>query len=257
MGRRKTGKIVHYLLHMAKRKQPLKWMFIIVMVFLMVLFPQQMSDFFPAHLPYESSGDDMAMVTQVVDGDTADVLLQGENIRLRFIGINTPERGECLYTEATNALKELILEREVRVELDDSQGELDKYQRTLAYVFREEKNAAIDILRQGLAREYTYDKPYRYIKSFKAAENEAKINNLGLWDPLGCPEQPEDSVNVILPESPDCLIKGNISSSGSRIYHLPGCGNYEDTSISQTGERWFCTEDEAEQAGWRKAGNCP
>ena len=54
-----------------------------------------------------------------------------------------------------------------------------------------------------------------------------------------------------------CEIKGNISSSKEKIYHLPGCGSYEKTVIDKSaGERWFCSEQEAVDAGWRKAGNC-
>ncbi len=54
-----------------------------------------------------------------------------------------------------------------------------------------------------------------------------------------------------------CLIKGNISSSGEKIYHLPGCGWYEKTKIDRGhGERWFCSETDAQTAGWRKALNC-
>ena len=49
-----------------------------------------------------------------------------------------------------------------------------------------------------------------------------------------------------------CRIKGNISGSG-KIYHLPGTAAYEKTKIDEAkGERWFCTEDEARAAGWRK-----
>jgi len=55
-----------------------------------------------------------------------------------------------------------------------------------------------------------------------------------------------------------CDIKGNISSSGEKIYHVAGCKSYKATKISESkGERWFCTEEEALQAGWRKALNCP
>ena len=56
----------------------------------------------------------------------------------------------------------------------------------------------------------------------------------------------------------NCLIKGNISASGEKIYHLPGCGSYKKTVITESkGERWFCSEKEAISAGWRKAKNCP
>jgi hypothetical protein len=53
----------------------------------------------------------------------------------------------------------------------------------------------------------------------------------------------------------DCDIKGNISvDSGEKIYHVPGQRYYDQTQISpEYGERWFCTEAEALDAGWRKA----
>jgi len=51
-----------------------------------------------------------------------------------------------------------------------------------------------------------------------------------------------------------CLIKGNINRSGERIYHVPGQKWYSRTRIDESfGERWFCTEKEAREAGWRKA----
>jgi hypothetical protein len=51
-----------------------------------------------------------------------------------------------------------------------------------------------------------------------------------------------------------CVIKGNISSSGERIYHVPGQRYYDKTLIHLSkGERRFCTEQEAVAAGWRKA----
>jgi len=55
------------------------------------------------------------------------------------------------------------------------------------------------------------------------------------------------------PPSPDCAIKGNISSGG-RIYHVPGGAAYEKTQIDvAAGERWFCSEADAQAAGWRRA----
>ena len=51
----------------------------------------------------------------------------------------------------------------------------------------------------------------------------------------------------------DCAIKGNISSHG-KIYHVPGSSSYDQTQIDEDhGERWFCTEEEAREAGWRPA----
>jgi hypothetical protein len=64
----------------------------------------------------------------------------------------------------------------------------------------------------------------------------------------GCPEGCTSS-------PPGCDIKGNISlKTGEHIYHLPGQGYYDKTVISpDKGERWFCTEEEAEANGWRRA----
>jgi hypothetical protein len=54
--------------------------------------------------------------------------------------------------------------------------------------------------------------------------------------------------------SEGCAIKGNISTSGERIYHLPFNAYYADTHIDLSrDERWFCSESEALRAGWRPA----
>lgn len=52
-----------------------------------------------------------------------------------------------------------------------------------------------------------------------------------------------------------CDVKGNISrNTGERIYHVPGQRYYDETQINEAaGERWFCSEEEAREAGWRRA----
>ncbi len=55
-------------------------------------------------------------------------------------------------------------------------------------------------------------------------------------------------------EGSACNIKGNINTRGEKIYHVPGQKYYDETRISAShGERWFCSEQEARAAGWRKA----
>lgn len=55
-----------------------------------------------------------------------------------------------------------------------------------------------------------------------------------------------------------CDIKGNISATKEKIFHVIGCPNYGQTVIDTTkGEQMFCLEQEAKEAGWRKAQNCP
>jgi hypothetical protein len=51
-----------------------------------------------------------------------------------------------------------------------------------------------------------------------------------------------------------CAIKGNINREGERIYHLPFQQFYPRTRVDESkGERWFCTEEEAREAGWQRA----
>jgi len=53
---------------------------------------------------------------------------------------------------------------------------------------------------------------------------------------------------------PACPIKGNVSRSGKRIYHMPWQRDYARVRMDQgEGKRWFCDENEAVAAGWRKA----
>jgi hypothetical protein len=55
-------------------------------------------------------------------------------------------------------------------------------------------------------------------------------------------------------QSGDCNIKGNINTRGEKIYHVPGQRYYSATKISAShGERWFCSEQEARAAGWRRS----
>ena len=62
--------------------------------------------------------------------------------------------------------------------------------------------------------------------------------------PSGCETQP-----------PGCFIKGNINlKTRERVYHVPGQKHYDDVTIEAgAGERWFCTEFEAEASGWRRS----
>jgi micrococcal nuclease len=232
-------------------------------------------------------------VVKVVDGDTIDVDFDGKTERIRMIGVNTPETVdprkpvECMGVEASNKAKELLNNQEVKLEADETQTDRDKYDRLLRYVWRKDGIFYnLEIIKQGYAYEYTFDLPYRYQKDFKAAQEEAKKQKLGLWAENTC-TLTENTKNGVLeatsfdsqaisqssgqtspetttqsqdkPQSSNpCVIKGNINSDDEKIYHLPGCGSYNRTVIDTgDGEKWFCTEEEAVSAGWRKAKNCP
>lgn len=56
------------------------------------------------------------------------------------------------------------------------------------------------------------------------------------------------------PPDPSCAIKGNVNSKGEKIYHMPGMRDYNRTDIKPAeGDGWFCTEAEAQEAGFRRA----
>lgn len=62
-------------------------------------------------------------------------------------------------------------------------------------------------------------------------------------------EEKEDDSKVITKECTAPTIKGNISSSGEKIYHIPSGAFYDRTDA----EEMFCTEAEAQSAGYRKS----
>ncbi len=83
----------------------------------------------------------------VVDGDTIDVEGIG---RVRFVGVNTPERGESGYLSAKNFVKNKCLGKTVGLDIDDKKNK-DKYRRTLAVVYVDGVNLNQELLKQGYA----------------------------------------------------------------------------------------------------------
>ncbi len=146
-----------------------------------------------APVPSTSSEYTYYSVTEVVDGDTIKINIGGITTTLRLIGLDTPETldprkpVQCFGKEASNKAKELLSGKKVRIEKDSTQGELDKYGRTLAYVYRED-NLFYNkyMIEQGYAHEYTYNTPYKYQADFKVAEKSARENQKGLWSPNTC-----------------------------------------------------------------------
>jgi micrococcal nuclease len=151
----------------------------------------------PQLSPAQSSGDTYYSVTKVVDGDTITVHLNGTAETIRLIGINTPETVdsrksvECFGTHAAAAAKSLLTGKKVRIEKDPTQGERDKYDRLLAYVWREDGLFFNEyMVQEGYAYEYTYDKPYAYQTRFKAQQASAQMQQKGLWAPGICDASP-------------------------------------------------------------------
>ena len=127
-------------------------------------------------------------VVNVVDGDTIKINIDGKDEVIRMIGINTPETVdprkpvECFGKEASAKAKELLSGKKIYLEEDVTQGNLDKYNRLLRFVFLEDgTNFGEYMIKEGYANEYTYNTPYKYQNLYKNAEKEAKEQKKGLW----------------------------------------------------------------------------
>lgn len=183
-------------------------------------------------------------VVTVVDGDTIKVNINGTTETLRLIGIDTPETVDprkpvqCFGKEASNKAKEILTGKKVRLEADSTQGERDKYNRLLRYIYLEDGTFFNKLMiEEGYAHEYTYQSnPYIYQTEFIEAENQARENNRGLWSPDKCSgntTQSADTQQVGTGSTTDQQItensSGSVKKSTTGICHAPGTTYYART----------------------------
>ena len=216
--------------------------------------------------PREKFRADLSGRARVIDGDTIEL----DAARVRLFGIDAPESAQsCLARgrrwpcggEATRALAKRIGTRAVMCEERDR----DRYGRIVAVcrVGGEDVNAWMAA--RGWAFAYR-----KYSTSYVAEEAAAKAAQRGIWQgDVVAPwdwrrgerlaggrtaAQPAAQRPAAQQKKGRCAIKGNISKSGTRIYHVPGGRFYDQTRINTSkGERWFCTEGEARASGWRRS----
>jgi endonuclease YncB( thermonuclease family) len=199
----------------------------------------------------------------VVDGDTIEIHSQ----RVRFNGIDAPESDQRCHNAkgkayrcgaaAANALDEFLAgSRPTRCEFVG----WDDYGRFVGDCYRADgQSVASHLVRQGHALDWP-----RYSNGRYAGEQQqAQVEHIGVWQ--GSFTEPwvwraeqralqTPAAAPLINAVPNCDIKGNIANDGERIYHLPGQKFYDKTVISRAkGERWFCSEAEAVEAGWRRA----
>jgi micrococcal nuclease len=90
-------------------------------------------------------------VTYVVDGDTLDI----NDIRIRLSLVDTPERGEDGYKEAKNFVKDVCLDKNGEVNIDNGQRGGDRYGREIGVVYCDGINVNKELVENNLARIYT------------------------------------------------------------------------------------------------------
>lgn len=118
-------------------------------------------------------------VTRVIDGDTIDVEINGETIRIRYLQINTTEknRGESCSQEGTDANAALVAGQIVRLVAD--QEATDQYDRWLRHVYVGDLHVNAELVRQGWAEAVVYEPNDAFWEAFIALEQEAAAAGRG------------------------------------------------------------------------------
>ena len=212
--------------------------------------------------PYVCFADFSGPVVSVLDGDTVDVLHNGQAERIRLSGIDCPENGQAFGKKAKQFTSTLLHGKEVTIHVLSK----DRHGRTVSdVVLPDRTNVSRELLRAGLAwwyRQYSKD------GSLGALEEEARQAKRGLWaDPNPIPpweiRHPKQgrtsSARGNLPlesrENSDTMPIGIIGNRNSQVYHRRDCPNY--TATAPKNRVLFTSEAEAEAAGYRRARNCP
>lgn len=129
-------------------------------------------------------GPTQGVVTNVVDGDTVDILANGETYRVRYLNVDAPELNgsespECLAQEAKEANEALVLGREVTLEYD--QECKDRYDRLLGFVYRSERMVNLILVERGFGRVLLIEPNLTFATEFEALEALAKEQKAGVW----------------------------------------------------------------------------
>jgi endonuclease YncB( thermonuclease family) len=222
----------------------------------------------------QTVSSEVSGMARIVDGDTIEI----SGAKLRLYGVDAPETDQvCLDehsarwtcgVEARDRLAAHVSGREVTC----AARRTDAYQRRLAVCHLGGEDVNAWMVREGWALAFV-----RYSKAYVADEAAAREAQRGLWRGafiapwdwrgrsretiiLGALSVPVSAQAQLLAPasaagapSPECVIKGNVNSRGERIFHLPGSRDYGKINMDKAGKRWFCSEEEAIAAGWRRA----
>ena len=199
-------------------------------------------------------------VVRVIDGDTFE-LKDGEKVRL--MGIDAPDEDECYYKESKEALSKFITGKTVELRKDVT--DLDEYGRLLRHAILQsgggaENNILVEeyMVSGGYAVSRSNPRDKLYYKLLLEQKNQAQKESRGLWGACDT-KSTEPTQADTPPPSAKCSIKGNISlHSFEKTYLVKGCSQYSQTKVDPAlGEKYFCSEAEAQKAGFQKATNCP
>ena len=127
-------------------------------------------------------------VARIVDGDT--FTCEGGR-RVRLLAIDAPERAQRPAGDSAKAALARLLPRDSLVTLELGRDSLDRYGRTLAYVWRADgRMANEEMLRRGWAVLYLYDRRnLQHRDRLQRAEETARLGRRGWWvrGEISCP----------------------------------------------------------------------
>lgn len=118
-----------------------------------------------------TDGSETGRVINVIDGDTIVVDIGGRAETIRYVGINTPERDEPCYWDATRANEALVDGRTVRLVRDVTNR--DRYDRLLRYVYVGDTLVGRELIAQGYAEVVLYEPDDRFYEEYRSLEIEA------------------------------------------------------------------------------------
>jgi len=175
------------------------------------------------------------LVARVVDGDNIELK---DGRRVRYIGVDTPEEGECFRDESIKINEELVMGKRVKLKFDENY--MDRFGRYLAYVYVDGEMVNKKLLEEGAGEYFLDTVNEKHKQELVESANKAYKEKRGKWGKCG--------------EGKGCVIKGNVSRMDVRYYHLPEFRHYGQTVVNfESGDRWFCSEEEAVRAGFTKA----
>ena len=184
--------------------------------------------------------EESAVCTKVVDGDT---IYLDNGKKVRFVGVNTPERGVEGYITSKNFVQKLCLNKEVGLDIDDSKHN-DKYGRTLAVVIVDGKNLNEMLLKEGLA-EIMYMPPSEFYPYDWANGN----------TPTSSHQTSSSSSDTGSSASHSSSDSGSyVGNANSGKFHVAGCGSVG--KMSEKNKVFFSSRSEAINQGYVPCKRC-
>jgi len=229
---------------MAKKRLLIFILIILVLALISIYYPILKNTGNTINSYYEK---EQATLVRVVDGDTIHALVNGEDVTIRLLGINTPEKKMPHTDDAANFLRQFVNQTII---LERDKEDTDKYNRKLRYAYYNDENLDLEILKNGFANAYYYS-GLIYEKEILEAENYARENQLGIWEKskeecakqncinLKQLDEQEEFFILINKCSFSCDMSGwFVKDAGRNTFYLSSMNSNEEKTYNSKKEVW-------------------